>query len=297
MALIPEHFFKAVVAIGKQVDSNIIWMGTGFLYRHTIKLQDGKPGYLTYLVTNKHVLLNHSAIVLRFENDAGTSSHFVVPLFKNEENMWSGHPDADVDVAIINLNTHLLHKTIGPVPVFMDPENTLGLTDEEAKNLCEGDGIFLLGFPMGMVDKIQNLPIVRGGTIARLKDCKAKRTKSFLVDCQTFPGNSGGPVIVRPEIVSLQNTKAIGHAHLIGIVAAYVPYQDVAVSRQTGRDKIIFEENSGLSIVYPVDRIRETVAFTLKSVKLPEANPEVASPNLKDTNEVSTDPTSERPRS
>ncbi len=43
------------------------------------------------------------------------------------------------------------------------------------------------------------------------------------------------------------------------MVKAYVPYHDVAVSRQTEKPRVIFEENSGLAEVIPVDFIRETI--------------------------------------
>jgi hypothetical protein len=45
----------------------------------------------------------------------------------------------------------------------------------------------------------------------------------------------------------------------MGVVSGYVPYIDVAVSPQTGKTRITFEENSGLSAAYPVDYIEETI--------------------------------------
>src|SRR5207247_3057746 len=74
------------------------------------------------------------------------------------------------------------------------------------------------------------------------------------------PGNSGGPVIIKPEMSAVGETKPIDSASLIGVVAGYVPYADVAISRQTERPRIIFEENSGLAIVYPVDLIQEAIS-------------------------------------
>jgi S1-C subfamily serine protease len=77
---------------------------------------------------------------------------------------------------------------------------------------------------------------------------------SFLIDANIFPGNSGGPVVTRPEISSIEGTKAIDKAALIGIVKSYLTYKDVAVSQQTGKPRVIFEENSGLALVETVDR-------------------------------------------
>jgi hypothetical protein len=50
-------------------------------------------------------------------------------------------------------------------------------------------------------------------------------------------------------------------------VKAYVPYHDIAASQQTKRARIIFEENSGLSAVEPVDHILTTVDLAMKRLK------------------------------
>ncbi|MGB9486715.1 MAG: serine protease, partial [Terriglobia bacterium] len=78
---------------------------------------------------------------------------------------------------------------------------------------------------------------------------------SFLVDTFIFPGNSGSPVILRPEITSISGTPPQNVAYLIGIVRSYLPYADFAVSQQTHHLRISFEENSGLAEVLPTDYI------------------------------------------
>lgn len=45
----------------------------------------------------------------------------------------------------------------------------------------------------------------------------------------------------------------------IGIVGEYVPYQEVAISNQTGRPRVVFEENTGLSKVWSVPFIKEII--------------------------------------
>ena len=63
------------------------------------------------------------------------------------------------------------------------------------------------------------------------------------------------------EVVAIQGTPADSRSTLIGIVAAYLPYQDVAFSLQTKRPRVIFEENSGLAVVFPVEAIVSVVAL------------------------------------
>lgn len=120
----------------------------------------------------------------------------------------------------------------------------------------------MLGFPMGIVDgETQEYVIVRQGVIARIRNTlESSVITPFLIDSFIFPGNSGGPVILRPELGSIQGAKpAINEAYLLGIVKGYVPYIDVAVSAQTKRPRVTFEENSGLAEVIPADAIQETI--------------------------------------
>lgn len=112
---------------------------------------------------------------------------------------------------------------------------------------------------MGLVGGPRSAVIVRHGVIARITDCQAGQSRSFLVDGYVFPGNSGGPVVTRPAVSGVIGTKVPGTAVLIGIVASYVSYQDVAVSQQTGIARVVFSENSGLTNVFPVDCIEEAV--------------------------------------
>ena len=59
--------------------------------------------------------------------------------------------------------------------------------------------------------------------------------------------------------MSIQNTPTNDKANLIGILSQYIPYQERLYSLQTGRERMLQEENSGLTIVHPVDRIKEVV--------------------------------------
>lgn len=121
--------------------------------------------------------------------------------------------------------------------------------------VLDREGRFGLGDPGGE----RNYVVVRHGVIARIRDYMAGAAKSFLVDASIFPGNSGGPVVTRPDMVAIEGTKAPQSANLLGIVAGYVPYQDVAYSKQTNRPRVIFEENTGLAVVVPIDFAIETI--------------------------------------
>ena len=81
----------------------------------------------------------------------------------------------------------------------------------------------------------------------------------YLVDAMVFPGNSGGPVLSRPELAALHGTTSTHGSRVIGIVTGSLPYQEIAVSLQTRRPRVVFEDNSGLGSVLPMDVVNEVV--------------------------------------
>ena len=63
----------------------------------------------------------------------------------------------------------------------------------------------------------------------------------------------------RPETGAVQGTRPQNAAYMIGFIEGYIPYEDYAVSAQTQRPRVIFEENSGLAEVIPVDAVQQVV--------------------------------------
>lgn len=79
------------------------------------------------------------------------------------------------------------------------------------------------------------------------------------MDAQAFPGNSGGPIVSRAETLSIAGTPCHQAVSLIGILNSYIPYEEHLFSGQTGKVRSVNTENSGLTYVFPVDFIKETI--------------------------------------
>ena len=150
---------------------------------------------------------------------------------------------------------------------FPADQTAVGIAKAKDIGVSEGDAVFVLGFPLQLVGGERNFVIVRQGIIARISDALVGSSKTFLVDTFIFPGNSGGPVVLKAEIGSIMGTKAHNDALLVGLVSSFQTYQEVAVSQQTGRPRIMFEENAGLANVVPVDQIEAAIAEALKAAK------------------------------
>lgn len=261
MALIPPFFLDCVVSIGvPNQNAGPSWVGTGFVVGHCISEEGEEKKYITFLVTNKHVLQNKDDIILRFGNSDHTGVlDYPVKLNEQSGSIWVGNPSPDIDIATFFINAQVLEKDTAAFSFFNLDEHAMGIAEMKVSGVSEGDGVFVLGFPMGIVAAQTMHVIARAGFIARIRDVINSQASEYLIDASIFPGNSGGPVVVRPEISAITGTQSINRAALIGIVKSYVPYRDVAISQQTGNPRVIFEENSGLALVETVDSIRATV--------------------------------------
>lgn len=267
MALIPPQFVDCVVAIGTESEGQKKWVGTGFLFGDLVeKTEDGRNKYKVYLVSNKHVLKNLTTAIIRFNPQTDQAAKdYTAPLKdKDGKQLWTGHPDSEIDVGVIEVNYGKIVDEGMKCSFFESDKHTSSIDELINDGATEGDFVYVLGFPMGIVSADRQHVFVRGGVISRIRDLFEKRGKDFVVDAPVFPGNSGGPVFSKPEITSIQGTKSSNKARLIGIVKSYIPYIDVAISQQTQRPRITFEENSGLSKVQPVDHILETINETKK---------------------------------
>jgi len=238
---------------------------------------DGKPqiyatGVLvnvqnTYnLITAKHVVINpltgqrQDENLLAFFNlkGGGVTVRSVAEIKKEFGVDWTYHPNAAVDVAII------------PFPIDLRKDDVLVVSDElffPAQNLNELDDIFFLSYQPGIDPKGKITPVIRGGIVSLLND-----DRTFYIDATAFPGNTGSPVFLKPSAMTVgerlgsANTAPMG-GRFVGIIGEYISYQELAVSAQTGRPRIVFEENTGLSRVWSAGFMREIInsdAFRLQ---------------------------------
>lgn len=261
MAIIPHFFMEATVALGRNSTPNPQWCATGFVVGRYEGTQAGADKFSTYLITNKHVVLNEENMVMQVNLQNGVKA-YLLELLQDGTPNYSIHRNADVIACHININQAISEGA--RLPFFDLRHHALTLQQMRDTGVCEGSLAYTLGFPVSIASDFVNstvkTPICRMGCISRVENVYHDLgAKNFLVDATTFPGNSGGPVISRPESLSITDTPYNTSANLIGLVSAYLPYREILCSTQTHRQRMINEENSGLTIVVPVDSIKEVV--------------------------------------
>lgn len=175
------------------------------------------------LVTAKHVLdrisevSDSATIYLRnFVNDEYIKTPYTFPIRNNKGKMYTSSPSADIAVMYIDLPLRVR------VPVFvlpiMDYEKHL-----QALDFHPGDEVMILGYPKCQEsDNISGFPILRSGRVASYPIFPVIKHKTFLVDFEVYPGNSGGPVYFYQSNRVLNGVLdyQVIHTVFIGIVSA-----------------------------------------------------------------------------
>ncbi len=259
MAIIPQFYKDAVVSIGiRQQNNTIAWIGTGFFAMRAAEKTDA---YRPFLITNKHVFQGKENIVIRMK-EQGTEQlkEIDVPITKPHKTpIYILHPQSDIDIAVLPLIGSFIEKHHLKFNAFDIDKHAMTSSELKDNGGEEGSLIYMLGYPMALVNQSSSLPICRMGCIARIGETQIQERHNMLVDIQNFPGNSGSPIITRPELISIQGTKNLDKSVLVGIVHSYIPYQETLINSQTGKMVEIRSENSGLALVHPVEYIREII--------------------------------------
>lgn len=175
-------------------------VGTGFFF----KVGRGDTGPTKVVImTNKHVI--EGAEVLHFVlprtsclkelNDefqpADRIDHeFIVSI---QGNLYL-HPDPEIDLCAIDITViaGMLLQQHKLRIAFLDVSWLPNATDK--KMMRDVEEILVVGYPVGIWDEYNNMPIARIGATATHPIAKYKGKRNFLLDIAAFQGSSGSPV-------------------------------------------------------------------------------------------------------
>lgn len=261
MAIIPDFFIDSVVSIGvKGINDKTRWIGTGFIvFRKAAEAGKCTP----FLVSNRHVFQDKLSVILRMRvKDTDNLLEFEVRLKDGDGTLYKVHPiqtpSVNIDIAVLPFASYIDAHNLRFYGFDID-DNAMSSKELRENGVDEGSIIYMLGYPLGLVNVQSNLPLCRMGCIARMSESQIEEEYIMLVDIQNFPGNSGSPIVLRPELVSIKGTKSLSRSVLVGIVNSYIPYTEALQSRQTGEVVEIRQENSGIANVFPVEYIRDII--------------------------------------
>lgn len=190
----PIYFSTTIIITskdGRELNGN----ATGFFY---VDINNN-----LFLVTNKHViygidyLKNPTLEIDEFEltlhvdkNDLSKNEAIKISLFDIHNRgykLWLEHIDSNIDVVVLPIN-------IDRNKYFIEPINDYFF---ESKNMIiDFEKIFVMGYPHGWYDELNNLPITRIGHLSSPFNIDFNGKPRMLGDVETHPGMSGGPVFM-----------------------------------------------------------------------------------------------------
>ncbi|MCA3387090.1 MAG: trypsin-like peptidase domain-containing protein [Roseomonas sp.] len=194
--------------------------GTGFFY----VLKIGKVD-VALIVSNRHVLCGKTWIEIDFASADGQGVRIFGPPLKVRIEAGQlpifEHPDPSVDLAAIPLNPLLeMLEGHGKKPHAPCLSRNLFIPDHQQPILHAATSVLMIGFPTGIMDERNNLPVVRRGTLATHYKADYLGETNFVVDIAAFGGSSGSPVFAFFENMftdELGNTSFFGGVRLFFI--------------------------------------------------------------------------------
>lgn len=222
---IAEQLFFTTVRIDTATANGAQGSGTGFFFSHSI----GQAQYL-FGVTNKHVVMGmregRFSFLKQKDGLPTLGDGFALQVTAQDwAKMWFGHPDPNVDIAICPLVPLLdfVKKHHGHDLFLRSVETSMIPTQQQIEQLDAVESVTFIGYPNGVWDSKNLLPVARRGTTASPIEVDFEGTPRFLIDASVFGGSSGSPVFIlnHGSWASKDGGMVLGSRfHFVGVIAA-----------------------------------------------------------------------------
>ncbi len=252
-----------------RIEANVpggVSTGTAFVFKYTWNGMES-----LFLVTNKHVVADATEgrffFTLKGEDGRPLIGQRYDFVHSDFQRAWHGHPKPDVDIAIMNLLPVLVRIQAGGQQVyFASVHQSVIPTPESARTLDAVEDVLFVGYPSGIYDAKNLMPIVRRGITATPFEVDYNGEPKFLIDASVFPGSSGSPVFFPTAGWVREGNKHSRHEYVLflGVIAEVatreergridfepIPTQDVPIVRMS--------QMLNLGIVYKSLTVLETI--------------------------------------
>jgi len=265
MLSLAEKLMHTTLRIETSLKSGGISTGTGFLF--TFRKSDNE--HIPVIVTNKHVIenSNYGTFVLTKKNQDGSpniGSYETIKL-DNFESLWIKHPDNNVDIAIFPIAPLMRYAESNNLNLYINPlEDSLIPSQQALSKLGGIEDITMIGYPNGIWDSKNNMPIVRKGITATNPKLDWNGMPVFVIDCACFPGSSGSPVLIFNQggYMDARGNLIMGGGRILLMGVLYAGPQHTA----EGEIKIINTPFANVPIA--LSKIPNNLGFVIKSEKL-----------------------------
>jgi hypothetical protein len=200
--------------------------GTAFVVSHA-----HPRGTHTFIVTNRHLVDGVRRGGLVFTQKQNGQPAFGQRFQLNIEDFpqaWFMHPNPEVDLAIIPMRPLEQAAREQGVELYYQPIDSRLAPDAATLRALDAlEEVLFVGYPSGVWDQVNLMPILRRGTTATPMALDFEGRAEFLIDAAVYPGSSGSPVFVyQPD--PLRPSQSAGRKFLFAGVVAAVFFREEA---------------------------------------------------------------------
>lgn len=261
-----EQLSFCTARIETEDTSGNTYSGTGFFF--SLKVKDKN---VPLLVTNKHVVrgMKRGRFLFTIADADGNPdyvNHFTFNVDDVFEKMWTFHPQDEVDLCVLPIAPLVKAASQQGKNLFYRTFDESLIPSKTDKNGIDAvEDIIMVGYPNGLWDQVNNMPIIRKGITATNVTLDYNGKKEFLIDAACFPGSSGSPVLIcdvggyKDKHGNLSWGKS--RVFLLGILYA-------GPQMQVTGDFHVVTVPDGLQKTISVSRIPNNLGFIIKSERL-----------------------------
>lgn len=175
-------------------------MGTGFIFNYA----DTAASRKLVIVTCGHVIRGVDDLKMTVSAIKGSSRRVIDVVLHGVQNLTRYHPDEAADLCVVSIDGVIdsLVKTDQVVISQCAFSKDCIPTAREELGLSAFQDVVMLGYPIGLMDEVNNLPVARKGMTATPFAYDFAGKSEFMLDIACFHGSSGSPVLVVDETTS-----------------------------------------------------------------------------------------------
>jgi len=170
--------------------------GTGFFFNFLFSENKLVP----VIITNKHVINNNPKeevnFLLHLKNGDSPDDEKIKINFNTE---WYFHPDQDLCFCFANPLFEQIYSLKQKNVFYIANAEDLIWVETKLEQLSAIEDVIMVGYPNGLWDQKNNLPLFRKGITASHPALDFNSKNIGAVDMACFPGSSGSPIFILNE--------------------------------------------------------------------------------------------------
>jgi hypothetical protein len=178
--------------IGSDGTQNV---GSGFFF-----IFQRDAGNIPLLITNKHVVKDTTKGTITLTLDDNGNKRIEEITLAGFLWDWIEHPNDSVDLCCMPIAGIMYElKSQGKTCMMKSFEPCHIPSRDVLARMTVSETLLVIGYPIGLWDEVNNLPIVRRGLAATRPEIDYNGLPIFLVDAAIHPGSSGSPILALSE--------------------------------------------------------------------------------------------------